>query len=312
MNGNQINGQLLRRYGLSSLPRYESAATRNMRDMAVAAVRENAMIALTGPVGAGKSTLLLDVKQVLGEEVIWVKVYNKNKEKVSIGHIMSAMLMEISSETPRRDQEARARQLVRNLGYTVVRGRKKVCVVIEEAHRLNFNVLRSLKELREEDFAGQTPLFSVMLIGHPELRAKVEARKEVYWRTQQMDLSESSGWMSYPERLSFLKTLFGEAITEGARSRIAHTRTTPLEMLWLVDQKMREGLEIGKNRIDEEMLIQTLGELKEAAGASISDISAVTGLGRGTVSQALNGKYPEKERAVRDALLGILNRRDAV
>jgi type II secretory pathway predicted ATPase ExeA len=86
--------------------------------------------------------------------------------KLLIGDIEQALILDLSSEKPKRGREIRARQLRRILGEASTR--IDVVMVIEEAHHLHGMTLRSLKRLREMDWMGRTELFSVILVGQSD------------------------------------------------------------------------------------------------------------------------------------------------
>ncbi|NIR48559.1 hypothetical protein GWO43_09025, partial [candidate division KSB1 bacterium] len=71
-------------------------------------------------------------------------------------------------------------------------------------------------------------LFSTVLIGQEELGAKLSMRKEVFWRAHIIELNESAGWWRFDDRVSYLKHVYGEAITAKARQRIATLQRVPL------------------------------------------------------------------------------------
>ena len=169
--------RVLQHFGIAEKPLFVNGIFSMYSQDVRNAVMDNEMIALVGPTGAGKTELYkhacLHLKTNPDQAPIFVRVCNKNKERLTIASIINAIIYDISDEGPRHDMEARSRQVVRLLGEKVVREKKHVCVVIEEAHRLHANTYRAIKELREESFAGVTPLFSIVLIGQQALEMKL-------------------------------------------------------------------------------------------------------------------------------------------
>jgi len=279
------------------------------------AVNDNAMAALIGEVGSGKTTLFRDAALHLSASPdkwpVFIYVRNFYKEHLTIGGIMNAIIMDISDESPRRDLEARSRQVIRLMGEMHVRNKRQVCIVIEEAHRVHINTLRAIKELREAIYANVSPLFSVVLIGHPSLTEKLQARKEVFWRTQAIELSEVNGWMTYDERVSYLKAVYGEALSDKARTRVAMLKKQPLSMDQFIETKMAEAYAAGYKQLDESMIEASLLEMKESLDASLADIAAEAGKGKTTVHQVIIGadRSPANNAAVRRALEKIAERR---
>lgn len=284
-----IGRQLLRHFGLDSMPEYSSAVTKAFKDDIIFALENRQMLVLSGEIGAGKSMLFRHVEAEMKQDVTFVYVRNFYKEHVTIANILNAIIYSLSgeSEAPRRDLEARSTQAVRLLGMHHSQNNKEICLVIEEAHRLHANTLRALKELREAEFCGRSPLFSVALIGHPGLLEKMKSRREAYWRSHTIQLDESHGWMRLEERERYLKFVFGEAVTKGARTRIASLVNTPLALDFYVEEKMVEARRAGKDVIDDSVVQPTGREMKDAYNLSVSQIAKACNLPTSTVQDAI-------------------------
>jgi type II secretory pathway predicted ATPase ExeA len=264
-----IERRLLQYFGLGEQPMYWSEIMDSYKKDIVYAVKHNQLLTISGAVGSGKSILFSTAISTM-PEVTFVYVRNYYKEHVTISSIINALIYDISDENPKRDLEARSRQFIRLVGKYYVGQGKQVCIVIEEAHRLHANTLRQLKELREADFGGKSPLFSVILIGHEELQAKLESRKEAYWRSQIMELNESNGWMTADERTEYIRHIYGNAVTSEAMLRIAGICKTPLNIDFYIENKMKEARKAGKKVLDDEVVQPTPKELYEANKNSVS------------------------------------------
>jgi len=296
-----IQKSLLKHFGLSEMKMFWNPTCENFKADIVDAIEQNQMLSIAGAVGTGKSILFNS--SIAGmDDIIFVYVRNYFKEKLNIAGIMNAMIYDLSDEPPRRDLEARSRQLIKIIGRRHVTDKMKICLIIEEAHRIHANTLRALKEIRESSFAGISPLFSVVLIGHQELTAKLESRKEAYWRSQRLELDESNGWMTLKERVMYIKRVFGESITQKARERIAILQKSPLAIDFYIESKMKEARKAGKKLIDDEVVQPTNRELKEACEYSLKEIAAETGLGKSTVHNAINDDEHPHADAVRKAI----------
>lgn len=267
----KISNRLLRHFGVNKMGFYWSETCDDRKEFIKEMIIDNQMLAIVGDVGVGKSTLMEKVRGELSEEVTFIYAEDPHKERMAIGTILNDVIDKISSESLRRSRAARKTQFTRIVGRIAVQEKRKVCIVIEEAHRLHHQLFRSLKELREAEYLGVAPLFSVVLIGHPMLEYKLRRMREAYLRSHILQLSEVAGWLNYDERIEFLRAIFGRAIKPSVRKRIATVYRYPLEMLNYVETKMWEAYKAGKNTLDDEVVQPTPRELYDALKASYPD-----------------------------------------
>lgn len=264
----RISSKLLKNFDLESVGEYNSKTMMLFQNDIIEAIDEMQMMAVIGMAGSGKTTLFSRVKDQLQDDVQFVYVRNFNKEGITTGNIIEAVFDDLKTgERQPRSLEAKSRQFIRVVGEKAVLRKEKICVVIEEAHRLNVDLFRTLKEMREAEYTGVAPLFSVILIGHPELGKKLRKRNETGWRTRSLLLTEESGWFDYGERLDYLQDKYGKAIETLARKRIAVMCKTPLQMDKMVETKMYEGSKAGKRVLDSDVIEPSLKEYWEMVRA---------------------------------------------
>lgn len=312
------NRRILEHFGVSHKSIYINAQFKTFSKDIKNAIDSNEMVAIVGSAGAGKTELFKHVKLRLTRDqencsLVFVRVHNKLKEKMTIASVINAIIEGLQSgEEPRRDLEARSKQVIRLLGEAVVSQHRKVCVFIEEAHRLHASIFRALKELREDDFAGISPLFSVVLLGHAPLKEKINQRKEVCWRSSMLELNESSGWMGYGERVKYLKHVYGNAITPVARERLAALFKVPLSLDYNVEKLMGDAMKAGFNRLSEDSVSLTPAEIlnamnmglsnKDPKYVSLQDVATEAGVGRATAHSVINGVPSTKSENVNQAI----------
>ncbi len=284
---------------------YEGAPYRMFRDDLRGILLRSGMVAVIGETGAGKTTLVEDVIRSLKEDFDVVRVRSLDKERLRIGNVVSAMVYDLSQEGPRRDAEARARQLSRIVGMRVVSDQRRVVVILENAHRIHGNTILALKELREMTFAGHSKLFGIVLIGQLPLLAKIQRLKEIYLRMDVIEMTREHGWMSYEERKRYLKTVYGEALNEELCARAAYGAGIPLELNALVESRMEAAFYAGRELGPQDFDIP-LKTMKEVAGISFGEIADQVGYDRSTVSRVINGQYKNDKLAalVREAIAG--------
>ncbi len=270
------------------------------------AVDSQQMLGVVGPFGSGKSIL---VRQALTEQLgrdQMIYVQNFDKENLTIGHIVSNIIDEIGgSESPRRDMNARCIQMARMIGEEVVVQGRDICVVIENAHRIHANTLLALKDARETAiYKGHDNLFSVILVGQEPLAAKLEKFGEVEYRSRQLTLSPSEGWMTHEERLRYLDAVYGDVIDPQVATRLAALYETPLELDYHIEQKLEMMRDAGLKEMSEEVIDFSIREQREALGVSLRDLEKRSGVPRSTISDIERGKTTnsEKQEAVKEEL----------
>lgn len=129
------------------------------------AVKSHSMVAVIGERGIGKSSAVRAALGKLKKVTVVVPAAN-DIHKLHIGDIEQALILDLSSEKPKRGREIRARQLRRILGEASTKN--DVVLVIEEAHHLHGMTLRAIKRTREMVWMGKTELFSVILVGQSD------------------------------------------------------------------------------------------------------------------------------------------------
>ena len=144
-----------------------------------AAVTAQMMVSLIGQRGSGKTRAVRTA--LSGLEVQVVEPLRLDRERLHLGDIQSAIVRDLTDETPRRSGEARSHQVRRVLG-TASRSRP-VVLVLDDAHLLHPNTLRGLKRLRELAWLNVAPLLGVVLLAQ---RDRAEDVPEVGLRSDSL------------------------------------------------------------------------------------------------------------------------------
>lgn len=152
---------------------------RYIRETIYNAAKNGGFVAVIGESGAGKSVLRRDLVDRILREDAAIKLISPSlidKEKLTVASIIEAIIDEINPNAPgRRSLEAKSRQMERLLRDSSRAGMKH-CLVIEEAHDLTLPMLKNLKRFWELE-EGFNRLLSIVLIGQPELKNKLDERK---------------------------------------------------------------------------------------------------------------------------------------
>ena len=133
-------------------------------EMIAAAAASRLFVNILGPRGSGKSRAVWRALRRPGVQV--VSPLRLDRERLHLGDIQSALIRDLSNETPKQSGEARSYQTRIVLGSAQQNGR--VVLLLDDGHVLHHSTLRGLKRLREMSWLGLSPLLGVVLIGQSD------------------------------------------------------------------------------------------------------------------------------------------------
>lgn len=310
-----LDTRTLKHFGLQQRGWFRSQLHDVYEEEIATAVAENHLLAVVGEFGAGKSQLVEGALRRISRrtadlDIVWVT--DPNRERQTISTIMNAAIYDLaaSGENPRRDSEARARQFARIVGERVIRQKRRVTIIIENAHRLHSATLMAIKDSRESarfaDHVGA--LFSVILVGQGRLKEIIEKQPEIHYRSTILDLTEEAGWMVYQERVRYLDSVYNGAIAADTQHRLAELYHTPLALDHAVEDAMRQARAAGFDMVDDRVITLSMQELRDLLQPNLSDVARISGVPKSTVYDALNrGDDHPSAPAVRQALEQIRN-----
>ncbi len=171
--------------------------------------KHGGLLALVGESGSGKSTVVADFKDRLQREgrdvliiepsVLYMEENDAKGKTLKSAAIVQAIIATAApGMAPKRDAEARARQVQQLLTAGHRAGQRHV-LLIEEAHCLPTATLKHLKRFAElKD--GLAPLLSIVLVGQPELRQRLAVNnaevREVAQRCDIVELPPLDGYLA--------------------------------------------------------------------------------------------------------------------
>lgn len=193
---------------------YETGDMGRVRRILTMAVKSRSMVSIVGPRGIGKSEAVKPALRNMGATIVTVE--KLDKENLTIGDIRTAIILDLTNEPIKRGGEVSSRQLRRILGESAVTKKLNIVVVIEEAQRLHPNTLRSLKSLREIEFAGESELFTIVLIAQSDPMSRPGV-SEVRLRS---DCVQMHG-LSADEAAAYVRTTIGKHFETAAIEALA-------------------------------------------------------------------------------------------
>jgi type II secretory pathway predicted ATPase ExeA len=172
-----------------------------VREACLQAALNSSFVALVGESGSGKSTTVESLEDaiqrdrknviVIRPSVLGMEDRMYAGKPVKAGDILQAIVTTLDTRaSPKQTVEARSTQAVQLLRGSVEAGNQHL-LLIEEAHSMSDFTLKHLKRLHEMKL-GRRPLLGILLVGQPELKAKLDPRRaalrEVTQRCEMVEL----------------------------------------------------------------------------------------------------------------------------
>lgn len=242
---------------------------RYIREAMFSAAKHGGFLAVIGESGAGKSVLRKDLIDRIsrdGHPISVVQPRSIDKSRLSAGGIFEAIICDLQPGARLKNSyEAKARQAETLLRDSSRAGNTHV-LLIEEAHDLTIQTLKSLKRFWElED--GFKRLLSIILVGQPELKGKLDERqnfeaREVIRRCEVAELVPLDRHLEGYLELKFkrigktLEEMFEPDAFDMIRRRLIERRlgVYPLIVNNLVTKSMNLAAEIGAGKVSAEVV----------------------------------------------------------
>ena len=157
-------------------------------------------LAIHGEILSGKTRTARHCMQQLqkkyNDRIEVVNLYWPERSGINISEVLNQIIFTLgkkygnSGGRPRRGRELRMLQVL-DILIEARRQDKYVVLIIDEAHELHTMTIKALKRIWEYEYAGQSDLIGILLIGQPALETKLASDKEVSERAYRMEFTYS-------------------------------------------------------------------------------------------------------------------------
>ena len=247
----------------------ETADAMRVAEMVEAAIEAQAFVSVLGSRGIGKTRA---VRAALRrhETVKAVEPLRLTRERLHMGDIETAIVRDLSDETPRRSGEARSHQVRRILGPASREHR--IVLVLDDSHVLHHSTLRGLKRLRELVWLNRSPLLGIVLVGQ---RDRTATLPEVGLRSDRTTLAG----LSQAEVVCALdRTGYSAVLTDSACSRLSSHECARnwLDLQSLADECLAVARAAGAKRVEAAHVATVLdGPQPEIAAPAVATDAAI-------------------------------------
>lgn len=232
------------------------------------AVDKAGWVAVTGKVGSGKTTLLKRVEARLAarRDVKICKPQLLEKQHLIGNHIISALIADLSDpKLAPRNLESKIRHIKEVLEESHRDGQRSV-LLIDEAHLLKADTLKSLKYLYELE-VNMKKVLAIVMIGQPILARQLRTNFLISEVSQRVDLYEIGAMNGHtgPYIRHKLQRAGGgdrEIFTTGAIKMIADRADTPLSVNNLAAASMWAAWDLGQKDVTADTVKEIQGALE--------------------------------------------------
>ena len=130
---------------------------------------ESGLILFTGDIGTGKTTIIRHILRNIDEEFIVAVVFNTNINSDQL----IALILEEFGLNPESDSKAGAIKALNSFLIDIRSKNKRPLLIIDEGQSLPFDALEEIRLLSNLQDGNQM-LLQIMLVGQPELKAKLK------------------------------------------------------------------------------------------------------------------------------------------
>jgi type II secretory pathway predicted ATPase ExeA len=184
-------------------------------------------LAIHGEILSGKTKTVRycfnQLQKKYNERIEVVNLYWPERTGINISEVLNQIIFTLgkkygnSGGNPRRGKEMRMLQVL-DILIEARRQDKYVVLIIDEAHELHTMTIKALKRMWEYEYAGQSDLIGILLIGQPALEMKLKNDKEVSERAYRLHFQHSQN-----ERAQIAAHILSGMLNDDFAHQIAQT-----------------------------------------------------------------------------------------
>ena len=247
---------------------------------------ERGIVIVIGDAGSGKTAAVWSALQQLPKsKYAVIDASIMEAERVSLTHIYTALLYTLQGITPRRNAYLRQLQIREALGTE----RRRVVLVIDEAHALQRYVLSGIKRVWNLKYAGTSPLLGIILVGQNPLLQKLQQLYELEGRAEIVQMSG----LTQDEVVGYINHKAPGIFNKEATQEIAKIARFPLQINETCLRALKTAYYFGDKTVARRDVLAAIGNqtyrwLIYQHNIKYRDVMRRTGLGVATVYRVLN------------------------
>jgi general secretion pathway protein A len=221
-------------------------------------------LAVTGEVGTGKTTLINALLNSLDDKVKTAYIFRKC---TTVHELLRAILYEFGVSTKSRDRFALWQRLNEYL-LEIASKHEFAVLIVDEAQNLSNGMLEEIRTLSNLE-TQKTKLLQVILVGQPELDAKLDSeqlrqlRQRISIRRKILPLGNDEAEAYISHRLKLVGGVIYTLFTRDAISLITqHSKGIPRVINMMCDNAFLVGYALGQKRVDGTVIREVIKDME--------------------------------------------------
>jgi len=293
------------------LAHMETISAIRIRRLIGMAIDSKLAVSVVAERGTGKSCA---VNHALNEikNLRIVRVQTADREKITVADIERSLMYDLRTDPNKLTREFRPRQQTRILGEAS--RDQRIVLVLEEAHRMHGQTLRSLKSMLDIEWMGKDRLFSVIMISqYDPMRGKAVEEMKLRSDTVQMQ------GLTAAETREYVRMTVGKHFEDDAIEAVGEVSYAQnfLDLQIGIVGFMVRALSDGREKVQAVDVYEgtggNLSALLEKIGVTYSELEKETGISKAALNLVANNKRgtltESKVQTTRAAIMDVIKKR---